>query len=190
MPSWPGDTPFKRTAHANVSEVSTSLHIGTHIDAPCHYIQGGAGLETMPIAAGVGRARVIQIQDPEAIRIKELSGHTLEAGERVLFKTRNSATLWKSDHFHTKYVSIAPETAHFLVEKGIKTVGIDYFSVGEYGPAGDETHRILLTAGIWIIEGLMLENVAPGDYELLCLPLKIVGSDGAPARAVLRKLTP
>lgn len=189
MPVWPGDTPFQRTTRDNVSEVSTSLHIGTHIDAPCHYFEGASGIDAMPITAGVGPARVIEIHDPDAVRIAELEPHALQPGERVLFKTRNSATCSKSDHFHTKYVSIPPETAHFLVKSGLKTVGIDYFSVGEYGPGGDETHRILLTAGIWIIEGLMLENVAPGDYELLCLPLKIVGSDGAPARAVLRKLT-
>jgi arylformamidase len=196
MVTWPGDAPFERAsslaiAHGdecNLSQISTSTHIGTHMDAPRHYLEGAAGIETVPIAASIGRARVIEIRDPEMIRISELEPHRLARGERVLFKTRNSGQCWKSDEFQKKYVHIDPEAARYLVECRIQTVGVDYLSVGGFESGGPETHRILLEAGIWIIEGLQLEQVEPGDYELICLPLKIIGGDGAPARAVLRKL--
>jgi arylformamidase len=197
MVAWPGDAPFERTStlaiangdECNLSQISTTAHIGTHMDAPRHYLADGAGIETMPIAASIGRARVIEIRDPDVIRTSELEPHHLVKGERVLFKTSNSANCWKTDHFQRKYVYIPPDTAHYLAERGVQTVGIDYLSVGGFESGGAETHRILLQAGIWIIEGLFLEHVEPGDYELVCLPLKIIGGDGAPARAVLRKLT-
>jgi arylformamidase len=196
MVTWPGDAPFERTStleiangdQCNLSQISTTAHIGTHMDAPRHYLPGAAGMETMPITASIGRARVIEIQDPEIIRISELEPYRLAKGERALFKTRNSGYAWKSDEFRKKYVHIDPEGARYLVECGVQTVGVDYLSVGGFESGGPETHRILLEAGIWIIEGLRLEHVEPGEYELICLPLKILGGDGAPARAVLRKL--
>jgi arylformamidase len=196
MVAWPGDAPFERTStleiakgdECNLSQISATAHIGTHMDAPRHYLAGAAGIETMPIAASVGRARVIEIHDPEAIRTSELEPHRLSKGERVLFKTRNSEHCWKTDHFQKNYIYIAPEAAHYLAERGVQTVGVDYLSVGGFEGGGPETHRILLQAGIWIIEGLILEHVEPGEYELVCLPLKIIGGDGAPARAVLRKM--
>jgi arylformamidase len=158
------------------------------MDAPRHYLEAAAGMETMPITASIGRARVIEIHDPEMIRISELEPHRLAKDERVLFKTWNSGHAWKSDEFQEKYVHIDPEAARYLVECRVQTVGVDYLSVGGFDSGGPETHRILLGAGIWIIEGLQLEHVEPGEYELVCLPLKIIGGDGAPARAVLRKL--
>jgi arylformamidase len=196
MVAWPGDAPFDRTNTSqmangdacNLSQIFTTAHVGTHMDAPRHFLSDGAGMETMPIAATVGRARVIEIQDPEAIRASELERHHLAKGERVLFKTANSEQCWSTDYFQKKYVYIQPEAAEYLAARGVQTVGIDYLSVGGFESGGPETHRILLQAGIWIIEGLMLEHVEPGEYELVCLPLKIVGGDGAPARAVLRKL--
>jgi arylformamidase len=197
MVAWPGDVPFQRTSTleiakgdpCNLSEISTTAHIGTHMDAPCHYLDGAAGMESMPIEAAIGRARVIEIRDPEVIRTSELEPHHLAKGERVLFKTGNSERCWNTDHFQEKYIYISPETARYLAERGVQTVGVDYLSVGGFESGGAETHRILLQAGIWIIEGLILKDVKPGDYELVCLPLKIIGGDGAPARAVLRKLT-
>jgi arylformamidase len=196
MVSWPGDAPFELTSTleiadgdpCNLSQISTTTHIGTHMDAPLHYLAGAAGIETMPITASIGRARVTEIRDPEMIRTSELELHRLAKGERVLFKTRNSGHAWKSDEFQKKYVHIDPEAARYLVECRVQTVGVDYLSVGAFENGGPETHRILLEAGIWIIEGLQLEHVEPGEYELVCLPLKIIGGDGAPARAVLRKL--
>jgi arylformamidase len=196
MVRWPGDAPFERVEvlklesgnECALSRLSASAHTGTHMDAPCHYLAGAGGIDAMPISATVGRARVIEIQDPDLIRVAELEQHHLAKGERVLFKTRNSGHCWKTDRFYEKYVHVAPETATYLADRAVQTVGVDYLSVGDPGASGDETHRILLAAGIWIIEGLNLERVEPGDYELLCLPLKISGGDGAPARAVLRKL--
>jgi arylformamidase len=196
MVTWPGDAPFERAStlevangdECNLSRISTTTHVGTHMDAPLHYLAGAAGMESMPISASIGRARLIEIRDPEMIGISELAPHRLAKGERVLFKTRNSGHSWKSDEFQTKYVHIDPEAARYLVECGVQTVGVDYLSVGAFENGGAETHRILLAAGIWIIEGLQLGQVEPGEYELVCLPLKIVDGDGAPARAVLRKL--
>lgn len=195
MVVWPGDAPFQRSntleiaqgGACNLSQISSSAHIGTHMDAPRHYLEGAAGIETLPIAATIGRARVIEIYDPESIRIEELEPHHLAKGDRVLFKTRNSATCWKTDEFQKKYVSIPPDTAQYLAQREVQTVGVDYLSVGGFESGGPETHRTLLEAGIWIIEGLMLEHVPPGDYDMVCLPLRIVGGDGAPARAVLRR---
>ena len=193
MPVWPGDTPFTRSSalaiargdECNLSAISTTAHIGTHMDAPRHYLEGAAGIDALPIAATIGRARVIEIHDPDAIRIAELEPHHLQPGERVLFKTRNSL-LHALDHFTEDFVAIPPDTARYLADRAVQTIGVDYLSVGAADSTGSETHRILLTAGIWVIEGLSLSAVAPSDYELVCLPLKIVDGDGAPARAVLR----
>ncbi|HUA22190.1 MAG TPA: cyclase family protein [Bryobacteraceae bacterium] len=196
MVTWPGDAPFERRealtlasgGECNLSELSLTAHTGTHIDAPRHYLADGAGIDAMPITATVGRARVIAIQDPGLIRISEIEPSHLARGERVLFKTQNSARCWKTGHFESKYIYIPPDTARFLAARGVQTVGIDYLSVGGAASEGAETHRILLSAGIWIIESLNLDRVDPGEYELVCLPLNIAASDGAPARAVLRKL--
>src|SRR5579872_5166146 len=191
MVNWPGDAPFGRIhtesiargAEANVSEIHGSAHTGTHVDAPLHYLTGALGIDAMPVAATVGRARVIAIVDEHVIRVEELESHGVAKGDRLLFKTRNSEQCWKTDRFQEKFVHIPPATAEFLAERRIQTVGVDYLSVGAFNGEGGETHRILLAAGIWIVEGLNLAQVEPGEYELICLPLKIVGSDGAPARA-------
>jgi len=195
MAHWPNDRPFERAetetiangGECNLSEISASAHIGTHMDAPRHFLPGGPGIETFPISAGVGRARVIAIEDPELIRVSELKPYRLTKGERILFKTRNSEESWTTLKFQKKFVYIPNETAAYLADCGLQTVGVDYLSVGGYDTDGPETHRTLLKAGIWIIEGLNLKDAEPGDYELICLPLKILGSDGAPARAVLRR---
>ena len=192
MVTWPGDAKFERTSTlqmaqgdpCNLSQISTTAHIGTHMDAPRHFLADGAAMETMPIAATMGRARVIEIADPEVIRTSELEPHHLATGERILLKTKNSGYCWKTDQFQEKYVYIEPETARYLAQCGIQTVGVDYLSVGGFQSGGPETHRIMLGAGIWIIEGLDLEHVEPGEYELFCLPLRIIGSDGAPARVI------
>jgi arylformamidase len=144
-------------------------------------------METMPLSATIGQARVIAIHDPDLIRVQELEAHELAKGERVLFKTRNSERHWKTHIFQERFVHIPQDTARYLAGCGVQTVGVDYLSVGGYETDSAETHQALLAAGIWIIEGLNLEHVEPGDYELVCLPLKLVGSDGAPARAVLRR---
>jgi arylformamidase len=194
MVHWPGDAPFDRlqTLHiangdiCNLSQFATSAHIGTHMDAPRHFLTDGEGMETMPMDATIGLARVVAIQHPEVIPVEELEPHHLQRGERVLFKTSNSQRHWKTSQFQEKFVYIPESTAHYLAKRGVRTVGVDYLSVGGYETDSAETHRALLVAGIWLIEGLNLEHVEPGNYELVCLPLRMTGSDGAPARAVLR----
>ena len=147
----------------------------------------GQGLHEMPFHAALGRARVIEIGDPESIKPGELRPHHIRQGERLLFKTLNSSRCWKTDTFAEDFVYLSQEAARYLASVGVLTVGIDYLSVGGYTKDGVETHRALLEADIWIIEGLDLSQVEPGTYELICLPLRIDGSDGAPARAILRK---
>jgi arylformamidase len=171
---------------ANVSKLELGAHTGTHMDAPRHFLADGAGLDDMPLDASIGPARVISITDPRAVLPAELEAHRLQAGERVLFRTRNSERCWKNNRFVEDFVYISAAAAHFLVQRQVRTVGIDYLSVGGYLHDAVETHQILLGAGIWLIEGLNLSAVKPGAYQLVCLPLRVAGADGAPARAVLR----
>jgi arylformamidase len=194
MAHWPGDPVFRGSRAksieqgdvCNLTEVSTCVHTGTHMDAPRHFIKDGVGMEKMPLEAVIGRCRVVEIKDREAIKPGELKPLRLREGERVLFKTRNSTRAWKKKEFVKDFVYVSKEAAQFLVDRGVQTIGVDYLSVGGFYKDGPETHRILLGAEVWIIEGLNLAKIVPGQYELFCLPIKIVGSDGAPARAVLR----
>jgi arylformamidase len=195
MVHWPGDPPvevsrqlsIERGDPANLSAVSMSAHTGTHVDAPLHFIAGGAPVDEVPLDAAIGRARVIEIADPEAVGADELRGHAPRRGERLLLKTRNSARRWWEEGFDEDFVHVDPAAAELLAEAQVALVGVDYLSVGGM-QSGAETHRHLLGAGIWIVEGLELSEVAPGDYELICLPLRLAGADGAPARALLRAL--
>ena len=194
MVHWPDNPPVKierimDLAHgdaANVSKIELGAHTGTHMDAPRHFLAEGAGLDEMPLDASIGKARVINIEHPQAILPAELEPHNLRAGERVLFRTRNSKRCWKDDRFFEDFVYISASAAQYLVERQVRTIGVDYLSVGGYVYDGVETHQILLSAGIWLIEGLNLSAVKPGIYELVCLPLRVTGADGAPARAILR----
>jgi arylformamidase len=195
MVHWPGDPAFQiERAHdqekgdvATVSKMSLGVHTGTHMDAPLHFIRGAIAIDQMPLDATVGRARVIEIADRTSIKREELAGHAISAGERILLKTVNSEHAWDSDQFKEDFVFIAQDGARYLAEQRVLSVGVDYLSVGGFRQDGLETHQALLAAGIWIIEGLNLKGVTPGDYELACLPLKLIGSEGAPARAILRK---
>ena len=196
MVHWPDDPPVRieltsdieRGDVANVSRIDMGSHTGTHMDAPLHFVRGGKGLDEMPLDATIGRARVIEIHDPESVKPNELRLHGISRGERILFKTQNSARAWQKDAFVEDFVYVSQEAARYLAGCKIQTVGIDYLSVGGFFRDGVETHQALLEAGVWIIEGLDLSQVEPGEYELICLPLKIEGSDGAPARAILRAL--
>ena len=138
------------------------------------------------LSVGMGQPRVIEIHDPESIKPEELRPHQIQRGERVLFKTRNSLRCWQTDDFVEDFVYISQEAARYLAAQQVQLVGIDYLSVGGFTKDGVETHHALLEADIWLIEGLNLTNIAPGIYELICLPLKIEDADGAPARAILR----
>jgi arylformamidase len=168
-----------------VSTLSMGSHTGTHMDAPAHFVRGGLGLDQMPLDATIGPARVIEIADRESIKIAEIG--EVARGERILFKTLNSARCWKTDEFVPDFVYISTEAGRYLAERGVMTVGVDYLSVGGYEKNGLEVHRAILEAGIWIIEGLDLSNAKPGPVELVCLPLKVLGGDGAPCRAIVRQ---
>jgi len=167
---------------ANVSELDLGAHSGTHVDAPAHFLTGGAGAETLPLEVLIGQADVVDATSATAaldlVTLRDLE--LLPPGsERILFKTRNSQ-LWSRDEFTRDFVRLDGEAAAYLVERGAKLLGIDYLSIGDA-----DAHRILLSAGVVCVEGLDLRGIEPGPYELICLPLKLVGSDGAPARAVL-----
>jgi arylformamidase len=198
MPHWPGDVPVEiwqtmdmtRGDVCNLRTLSMSAHAGTHMDAPLHFVADGKSIDAMPGDATIGPARVIEIVDAKAITRGELERYAPAAGERLLCKTRNSS-LWqrRCRMFVKDFVAVQPEAARYLVDCGIRTLGVDCLSVGAYGGhEGLETHRALLGAGIWVIEGLDLSSVQPGSYELACLPLRIEGGEGAPARAMLRRL--
>jgi arylformamidase len=194
MAHWPGDQAFERKRdndmdkgdHDNVSQITTSVHAGTHMDAPLHFVKDGEGIDRIPLDVCIGRARIIPIENQERVTPQELERHNIQPGERILFKTVNSDRVWRTNNFQKQFVSIAADAARYLAERKPRLVGVDYLSVGAYHGDGAETHQALLGAGIWIVEGLDLSPVEPGDYDLICLPLKIGGSDGAPARAVLR----
>lgn len=194
MVHWPGDPPVKlerftsiaKGAEANVTRIDMSAHTGTHMDAPLHYFEGDPSIDELPLEIAMGPARVIAIAGEEPIDRGQLEGLEIASGERILFRTTNSDRPWVERDFNPGFVHVSLEAAELLGEIGVALVGVDYLSVGGYRSDGAETHRALLGAGIWVVEGLDLSVVEPGDYELACLPMKLVGSDGAPARALLR----
>ena len=194
MVTWPDDPPFaierardlERGDPATVSRVAMGVHTGTHMDAPSHFIRGGATLDALPPDAVVGPARVVSIADPEAIAPAELARQRIRRGERILFRTRNSSRCWRTDAFVEDFVYIAAAGARWLAKRGVRCVAVDYLSVGGYARDGRETHEALLGAGIWCIEGLDLSRVAPGRVDLICLPIRLAGAEGAPARVFVR----
>ena len=195
LATYPGNTPFsleaiKRLANgdsSNVSSLHLSAHTGTHVDAPFHFFDDGPGTEGLPLEMLCGRTRVVEVTTRRGITVEDLAGFDLTEDVRLLIKTHNSR-LWGSSEFHKDYVGVTGAAAHFLVEQGVKVLGVDYLSVEEYKKAGAPAHRTLLGAGTIVIEGLNLRDVEPGSYEMFCLPLSIVGADGAPARVVLRQM--
>jgi arylformamidase len=194
MVHWPTDPSVRieriadmnQGAVCNVSKVEMCAHVGTHMDGLNHFIKDGAPLDTVPFDAVIGPCRIIEIKDTDSVKPDELKKHNLRKGERILLKTRNSKRPWWDEDFDTRFIHISKDAAQHMVERDIRTIGIDYLSVGGYERDGVECHQVLLGAGVWIIEGLNLTKVKPGKYDLICLPVKIRNSDGAPARAVLR----
>lgn len=197
MPVYEGDPnltiePWSAMANgdsANVSFLHFGAHTGTHVDAPAHFIEGAGKIDSLPLDVLIGPARVIRVPDdrmevdPEFLNECDLTDVT-----RVLFHTRNSA-FW-NEGFRKDFTHVLPETAELLVARGVKLVGNDYLSVEKFHSGHHRTHLTLLRNGVVIVEGLNLSDVPAGDYELICLPLKIAdgAGDGAPARVVLRTL--
>jgi arylformamidase len=199
-PVYPGNAPLKfdfvsdmrRGDGFTLSALSLGAHSGTHIDAPSHFIRDGATIDRVPLERLIGPARVIEIPDAiESINAAELNKHKWRGAQRVLFRTRNSQRGWMHDStFHRDFAYIAPDAARLLADAGMQLVGVDYISAEQFGAPAPLTHRALLGKGIPVVEGLVLEKIPPGDYDLIVLPIKIGGHEGAPARAVLRKRAP
>lgn len=180
---------MRRGDALTLSAFSLGAHSGTHIDAPQHFIADGVSIDKVSLAALVGPARVIQIPDSvQAIDAAELNRHQWKGAERVLFRTRSTSGHWMSSAvFHHDFAYVAPDAAQLLADAGVTLVGIDYISAEQYGAAAPRTHRILLGKGIPIVEGLDLSDVPAGDYDLVVLPIKVRGHEGAPARAIVRR---
>jgi len=195
LPTWPGDPGLElekfesmdKGAHNNVSRISSSVHLGTHVDAPYHFLNDGSTVEQLPLEVLTGPCYVVQLPDGiEAITAEVLDRTEITSQmKRVLFGTRNSHLWAKGESkFQTDFVAITEDGAEWLVARGIQLVGVDYLSVAPYGDSVP-THRLLLKAGVVVVEGLNLSNVLRGFYDLYCLPLKLAKCDGAPARAIL-----
>jgi arylformamidase len=195
MPVYPGNPDFEclpvsRIAdgrNSNHSKLVMGTHTGTHVDAPLHFFDGRPGVDQMPLDLLIGRARVIDLPHRGGITEKHLAAAGLREDLRVLLRTPNSALWNASDGFHTDYTYISEEAAKFLVDQGVKVVGVDYLSVEQFKKPGAPAHKVLLGNGVVIIEGLNLSEADPGPYEMYCLPLKIADGDGAPARVVLKR---
>ncbi len=195
MPVWPGDPPmskdyFKsitRGDSSNVSLLHIGSHTGTHVDAPRHFIADAPGIDTTEPEVLMGLARLVHLPDEHHISRQLLEGLDLSGVSRLLLSTRNSALL-RQKQFSPDYAFVDEDAASYLVDIGIKLVGIDYLSIEEFKKEGHPVHHTLLGAGVIIVEGLDLASVPAGDYELICLPLKLKDGDGAPARVFLREL--
>jgi arylformamidase len=194
LPTWPGDpkihlervAKIENGSNANVSRMDMGVHTGTHVDAPYHFLQDGKTIEHLNLSLLTGRAYVLHLPEADVITASVMdSAQIPPRTRRVLFKTRNS-DFWARNEpeFQTDFVGISEDGADYLVKRGVKLVGVDYLSVAPYKQSRP-THEKLLQAGVVIVEGLDLSKVSQGRYTLYCLPLKLAGSDGAPARAIL-----
>ena len=199
-PTYPGDPGIEITSYlaldrgdsANVSQIKFGLHSGTHVDAPSHFIAGGARVESLPLDVLLGAVEVIEAPaELDVIDRRFVEANCTSGSARILFKTRNSS-FWGNPEagFRDDFVYIEAEAARWLVQAGVKLVGIDYLSVERFKSDDFETHHAFLSQGVVILEGLDLSAVSAGTYELICLPLKVAEGtgDGAPARVVLRTL--
>jgi arylformamidase len=172
---------------SNLTRLAMSVHTGTHVDAPCHFIEGAPGVDSWPLEQLCGPALVVAIANERAVEVSDLERARIPAGtERVLFKTRNGA-LWDEPRFREDYVFISPEAARWLAQLRVRLVAIDYLSVEKFGSKEPRTHLQLLENRIAIVEGVDLRAIEPGVYELFALPIKLAGSDGGPARVILRQ---
>ena len=197
-PTYPGDTQpkfeflrsFDKGDKVTLSSYLMTAHAGTHVDAPLHFVAKGAPIDQVPLTSLMGQTRVIDCS-PEAIAIDaaELNKHDWRGAKRILFRTRNSRNSWMEDAtFHQDFTYLASDAAQMLADAGVELIGIDYLSAEKFGASEARTHQILLGRNIPIIEGLDLREVRPGEYDMIVLPLRVVGHEAAPARALLRPL--
>jgi arylformamidase len=189
---YPGDPPLRIAEHllisrgdpANVSILEMGSHTGTHVDAPRHFFDDGAPVDQLSLDHFLGKAKVLDLTGVDAIGAADLARHTIEPEDRVLLKTRNSAFV-EEPNVRTDFAYLTLDGARYLAEVGIRTLGIDYLSIERFDCDDFPAHRTLLGRGIVLIEGLCLGRVAPGEYEMIALPIKIRGGNGSPVRVVL-----
>jgi len=193
MPTWPGSPPVQFEHRLSIqcgdnaddTTMTLSVHTGTHIDAPSHFVDGGKTLDELGLDPFIGPCQVVTCEGVPRIDVAALErANVAPDTTRLLFKTDNSLNKW-SDTFDETFVGLSLEGARWVTDRGIKLVGIDYLSIQPYGES-DEIHKQLLRQEVVILEGLMLGHVEPGHYDLLCLPMRLQGTEGAPARALLR----
>ena len=195
VPTYPGNPefelqPIKRIADggsSNISRLVMGTHTATHVDAPRHFFDDGPGVDALPLDLLIGRSRVIDLPHRGGITEEHLAAAGLREDLRVLLRTPNSALWNSSDGFHQDYTYLTEAGARYLVDQGVKVVGVDYLSVEQFHKAGAPAHHALLGNGVVVIEGLNLSEADAGQYEMYCLPLRIEGADGAPARVVLKR---
>jgi arylformamidase len=193
MVTFPGDPPFRMEPFFerskgdpfDLARLSMGTHIGTHVDPPAHYLDGGATVDRIPLDTLVGPGVVLDMRGKPWVDRKALENSPLDDHPRVLLKTDNGPWLLEGD-FREDYVHLTEDGASLLVERGVKLVGIDYLSIERYMSPGAPVHRALLGAGVLVVEGVHLVEVPPGPCEVFCLPLRIAGGDGAPARMLVR----
>jgi arylformamidase len=196
IPIYPGDAPARldflqhldRGGKLTLSAFSMGAHTGTHVDAPMHFIKGGASLDQIPLETFIGPVRIIDCSaEAPAIDAAELNKHDWHGARRIFFRTRNSRKGFMTDPvFHKDFTYLAPDAAKLLADAGVALVGVDYISAEQFGAPEPRTHRALLGVGIPIVEGLLLQDVKPGDYELMLLPMRVIGHEAASARALIR----
>ena len=194
MPVWPGDPPVTLSPKSHISRDKTHTvrltaiemgsHTGTHVDAPFHMLDNGKKLEEFSLEILTGKVTVFEIQNTRSLGRTELERLNWTGVERVLFKTENSKH-WQDGKFYEEFVYLAPDGAEFLVQRGVRLVGIDYLSIDKFKSASHPSHFVLLKMGILILEGLNLNMVPAGEYTLIALPLNLQDADGAPARVIL-----
>jgi arylformamidase len=193
VPTYPGDPPFRmdlthRIAAGepyNVSRLTMGSHTGTHVDAPRHFLDDGPTVDELPLEILMGKARVVELSVSEKIERDDLEALDLRDDIRLLIKTRMSGQL-RQRRFEEHFVYLAPDAATYLVQAGLKLVGIDYLSIEKFASRTYEAHKALLGAGVVVVEGLDLSEVDPGEYDMVCLPLRLLGGDGSPARVILK----
>jgi arylformamidase len=195
MLAYPGDPsfslePVQRLGEGpfQLSRLVMATHSGTHVDAPAHFVAGGATVDELPLEILLGKARVVEMVVRERVERADLEALDLRDDLRILLKTRMTGQMQRPA-YQEDHVYLSEDAALYLVQAGLKLVGFDYLSIDRFGSADYPAHRTLLGAGVIVVEGLDLSGVEPGDYEMACLPLRVAAGDGAPARVVLRSRT-